>query len=182
MRLVWYPIPCLCGCCASQFGKTRIFKSSARMLYATLALQSICFHTKLEGISSPCVSATLRFDPQQRELDRSFMFSASLLEMIRSPLHPPFFVGCSRVFTLSSEHDLTARILTRFLLLAPIPRAASLDNRWTSRASPLCCASLSCSPSIRFLSFSWLFTSQTKTDIETPNSLCARAKKSQIHI
>ena len=66
-------------------------------------------------------------------------------------------MGCSTVFPRSSEHCLIAGIVVRCHLLAPIPRPANiLDSRWASHATSFFIASLICSPTIHFLSFSCL--------------------------
>ena len=129
--LVSNPVPWRSLCSAAW--NTRILRSSASMLYATVALR-------------PCVPATSRSDPQQ--------WGPIVLSCFRLHCCKKFAVHCTHLsqwaVALSSEHRRTASTLARFLLLAPIPRVAcSFDRRWASRASPFFNASLSYSPRFR---------------------------------
>ena len=71
---------------------------------------------------------------------------------------PLLLMGCLRLLHCFIQRLSFAGILDWCLLLAPIPRAANIQNsRCASRASPSFGAPLSWSPMIRFMSFSCLF-------------------------
>ncbi len=105
---------------------------------ACMHLQSLC------ACKIACLSTT-------KGPNRSFMLATSLLKMICKPLHTPWSVCCSKVFALSSDHCPMAGILERCLLLASIPRPASiLDKRcawWSMRVlggAAACCCGCGC--------------------------------------
>ena len=111
---------------------------------------------KVEGLSSPCVTAT-RFDLQQMESDRSFFIAFHFIEeKIRSPLH----LRRWDVRRFSSFLRALSYRGYRGKVSSSCSHPSSCQNprrSMASRASPIFTASLSCSPKIRFLSFSCLF-------------------------
>ena len=99
------------------------------------------------------------------ESDLSFILTTTAANDSQT-IAPAFADGLAQCFfAFSSEHFLPAGILERCLLLAPIPRPASiLDKRWASRACRFFRASLNCSPRIRFLFFWCLFFCHAQID------------------